>query len=447
MSLVAEFSDSVKPHLLANKWVIAFSGGLDSTVLLNLAADYCNYNKTPPLHVLHINHGLSDYAEQWQQHCANVSKQLNLPFSCIRVDVDKQAGDIENAARNARYQAFDLFLSDGDLLMLGHHLQDHAETILYRLFRGTGVKGLTGIPKQRVINQATLLRPVLNCSQQQLASYAKKNTLAYIEDDSNNNVRFDRNYIRHHLMSPITDRWPSADKAIHKASKHMVSAQCLLDDLAQIDVKNYIDSRGGLSLQAFENISSQRIRNVIRYWLEAYDLNPSEAQYQQIQTQFLESKTDANPSMVLQSFTLRRFHKYLYCEPNNTLELPLPELIALDIDKPLILNDNVSVSFEPVKGAGLLITNTVKLTFLAKLTGGQSLRFKPVPRAHSNTIKKLMQENNVMPWHRKTLPVLLQGDTIIAIAGLGVATEFKADKNQLGYRMKLHIGAHIYLCE
>ncbi|MEM7294186.1 MAG: tRNA lysidine(34) synthetase TilS, partial [Pseudomonadota bacterium] len=215
------------------RWLLGYSGGLDSSVLLHQLAAIA---QRPALHAIHVNHQLSPYADNWQAHAQMVCDQLQVPLTVITVPAPENRGKgLEDAARAARYQAFESVLEEGDVLMLAHHQDDQAETMLLRLLRGAGARGLAGMPQQRVIGRAELLRPLLDRGRADLEAYAQANQLKYITDDSNDDTRLDRNYLRSEVMPMLASRWPGFARNWKHSADVLAATSEALDELAEID--------------------------------------------------------------------------------------------------------------------------------------------------------------------------------------------------------------------
>jgi len=191
----------------AERLCVGFSGGADSHSLLHALAELSQRETLPPIVALHVNHGLHGNADAWAMHCGKVASELGVGFHQEVVSVEAAASP-EAQARDARYRAFEAFLEVGDVLLLGHHIDDQVETVLFRLIRGAGPSGLAGIPEHRSLGKGSLLRPLLGVSRAQIEHYARVNELNYLTDSSNDDRRFDRNYLRHEVLPLIEARWP-----------------------------------------------------------------------------------------------------------------------------------------------------------------------------------------------------------------------------------------------
>ena len=229
--LSAKLLQALAPWRNAPAWHIAFSGGLDSTVLLDLLAKLAHTETLPPLSAVHVHHGLQAAADTWPSHCQAVCESLGVPLRVMRVQVQPGAS-LERAARDARYQAFAEVTEAGQVMLTGQHRDDQAETLLFRLLRGAGVRGLAAMPVHRPLAGGHLVRPLLDVSRAELEAYAHEHQLIWVEDPSNADTRFSRNYLRHRVFAVLTERWPQAVISLARTAEHLSEAQALLDELA-----------------------------------------------------------------------------------------------------------------------------------------------------------------------------------------------------------------------
>ncbi len=261
------------PWRNAPVWHIGFSGGLDSTVLLHLLAELAKREHLPVIKAIHVHHGLQPAAEAWPVHCQQVCQALSVPLHVVSVQVMPGAS-LEQAARDARYKAFSGQLSGDEVLLTGQHRDDQAETLLFRLLRGAGLRGLAGMPVSRALGRGQLVRPLLGVSREELRLYAAAHGLSWVDDPSNSNSRFARNHLRNEVLPVIKARWPQAATNIARAAAHLDEAQQLLDELASVDLANanvagpyaWINVPS-LALPALATLSPARQRNALRHWL------------------------------------------------------------------------------------------------------------------------------------------------------------------------------------
>ncbi len=269
--------------------IVGFSGGLDSTVLLH------NLAQQPALHgrllAMHINHGISVNAENWQYQCQHFCEELSIPFLVKKVEFGRQA-NLEEEARKARYQAFSAELAPGDGLILAHHLDDQAETLLLQLFRGAGVDGLAAMVASKGFAKGKLLRPLLNYSRQNLEDYAKFHHLKWLDDESNQNTDFSRNFLRQQIFPLLRTRWPKIANNLTRTTQHCQQAQANLEDLAKMDCPVLNKPTSTLALNSLSHLSDARMVNVLRFWFKSNNIkSPSTLIYNQSDPGFDPDKT------------------------------------------------------------------------------------------------------------------------------------------------------------
>lgn len=257
---------------------LGFSGGLDSLVLADLLAQYLPSER---LQLVHVHHGLSPNADHWANFCTVFAQERGLSIDVHRVTVDKSAGKgIEAAARDARWAVFAQY--PNHVLALAHHQDDQAETVLFRLFRGTGVQGISGMAGQSHWQGQRVWRPLLDVSKRILNDYAVEKGLCWIEDESNGDTHYSRNYVRHAVLPVIEQRFPAAPLAICRLAEHAAEAAGLLDELAAQDLQAVWAGEGDdedestINLFAFQGLSAARQRNLLRYWLRQAGWHPPE---------------------------------------------------------------------------------------------------------------------------------------------------------------------------
>jgi tRNA(Ile)-lysidine synthase len=294
--------------------VIAYSGGVDSQVLLHALAKLKHEEKIlNTITVCHVNHGLSENAGSWQNFAEQACKNLTLPFIACQVNVQKQAQQsLEALARKARYQALQSVYNYQSLVITGHHRDDQAETFLLALKRGSGLKGLSAMSVEAKHGEDIFVRPLLNISRAEITLYAETHQLDWVEDESNSDTRFDRNFIRQKIMPLLNERWPSITQTISRSSSHCLEGQLLLDELAEQDLVNCQLSESCLSISNLSKLSIARFNNLIRFFLaQHYYLMPSTEQLSQVYQQLLANE-DKNPTVKVANNYLRRYKNGLY---------------------------------------------------------------------------------------------------------------------------------------
>ena len=401
----------LRNHLDAAGWCVAFSGGLDSCVLLHLLAEFCRENGGQPLRALHVHHGLQQVADGWPEHCRKVCEQLGVPLLVVRVQVAEEAST-EQAARDARYAAFADQLKAGEILMLGQHMDDQAETVLLRLLRGSGVAGLQGMPLSRALGAGQLLRPLLDISRERLEAYAHEHDLSWIEDPSNSSDAYDRNLLRNKVMPALRQRWPALNSVLVRTASHMQQAQGLLDELAEIDLQQTMTQPQpgwlpleALNLEAIESLSESRQTNLLRYWLRDKTALPDTAHWAGWHA-LLNAGADAQPLWQLQGGALMRHDRRLYWLPPSWLREPVDPGLQQLTNGEYRLPDNGMLRVVGLNAAPLRMGYRL---------GGEQLE---LPDRGRRDLKRLLQEQKIPVFLRNRLPLLFADDRLVAVAGL-----------------------------
>ena len=260
MSLSTNLLDALSPE---NKIFVAFSGGLDSTALLFLCNRALKQRKIMNLKAIHINHNLSKNSDNWEQHCESFCKSNNIEFESFIIEVTKNRSSIESQARQERYKIFESLMDENDQILLAHHRDDVFETILLRLFRGTGVDGLSGLNKKRSLGKGEIIRPFLNLSKSDLKIYIEENNLSYVEDDTNSNNDFDRNFLRNEIIPSLERRWSKLSERAAFTSLTAKKKKLSLDFMLESTFKKEIYS-GIIAREDFTDIPSFLIEELIR---------------------------------------------------------------------------------------------------------------------------------------------------------------------------------------
>jgi len=392
-----------------SRWCIAFSGGLDSTVLLHLL------KSTQPnlsIFAIHVNHQISPHAHSWQQHCEEVCQQLRVPFVTEKVTVENRGNGIEDAARSARYGAFKKHLSSGDYLLTAHHADDQAETLLLRLLRGTGSKGLAGIAVERMFDQQKnikLLRPLLSFTRDELLQYANQHQLKWIDDDSNFSEKYDRNYLRLQVMPLLQSRWPEFQKKWNQTAQLCAETESLLQEMAIADLQimDLRDERIGQSINRslFAGLSIPRQHNLLRYWLSIQEYSiPEQQHWQQIASQIFSEKPDARINLQWGNVSLRVYQDKIFALP-----IVLPELTLYMTER---------LAHPSMK----LLRMDLPDIHIRTRQGGE--RCRPAGRNHSQTLKKCLQEFGLEPWLRDQVPLVYSGENLVAVGDLWICAEY-----------------------
>lgn len=411
MSLVSQLWPQLMHYQQAKRWFVGFSGGMDSTVLLHLLVKLKQQYNLPEISAIYIHHGLQAVAESWPGHCQKICDELAISLIIIKVKVTKQAS-IEQAAREARYQAFSQIVQKDDILFTAQHQNDQAETLLFRLLRGAGVKGLTGIPKSRPLVTGTVVRPLLDTPYQTLKNYAEVNNLQWIEDPSNTDTSFARNYLRHQVIPVLQNYWPQAVNNIAQTAKHLQEAQLLLNELAIQDLTIAQTTSlyswltiPNLQLTPLINLTEARQKNALSYWLAKYTLLPTTVHWQGWQD-LLNAKKSAKPIWRLQNTELHRSNERIWLLMDNWLHKPTTTKQPISLAQELSLTNNGMVT---LKGD---LPN--KPLFVSYRQGGETMQ---LPNRGHRDLKRLFNEQAIPSFLRQRIPLLFdEQNRLIAVA-------------------------------
>lgn len=409
---------------------VAFSGGLDSTVLLD-ALHTLRDEYAFRLSALHVHHGLSVNADRWKEFCSAACATRNIPLQVERVHIHKQPGDsLEALARAERYRIF--ATADAHVIALAQHRDDQAETLLLQLLRGAGLRGLAAMPRVSRCGAIELARPLLDLPRTVLRDYAQLRQLEWIEDETNAVLEFDRNFLRQAVFPQIAARFPGYTKALARSAKHIAEAQGLLEALAEIDAGAPLD-QPSLNCARLRDMSRERAANMLRAFLQSHGVVPPQStRLAEALRQLREARHDANVLVDLGQHELRRYADYAFIISRRPApppgfkalwqgenELGLPELGGRLI-------------FERISGSGL--RGDIP-TLEVRLRHGDA-RFQPDCRRPHRSLRNLFQEARIPPWQRGRLPLLYCGDMLVAIPGIGVACEWQVEPGEQGWRIE-----------
>lgn len=418
----------------ARTCVIAYSGGIDSHVLLHL----CHVAGLS-VRAVHIHHGLQAEADYWDKHCDDVCSRLGIAYRCIHVDAEPEAGESpEDAARKARYRALENELRRDEVLLTAHHQDDQAETLLLQLMRGAGPAGLASMPGIKSFGSGYHLRPLLGFSQQSLTSYAQQHQLVWVDDPSNADTSFDRNFIRKQVMPSLMQNWPDANQAISQAAGLQQNSLEVIEAMAATDLAAVsTQQRNSLSISKLSQLSEVRQYNVLRYWINAagYD-KPRRNILQEVIASVLPAAEDATPLVLWGSTEIRRYQDTLYIlQALNSHEIH--HVYAWDGEQPLHIETlKLELSLKQTAGRGLkqdVVARTMTVRFRQ---GGEQLR--PHGRQHTHSLKKLMQEAGIPPWQRYRIPLIYIDHQLACVCGYWVAESFSVSEDQQGWNPVCH---------
>ncbi|MBL8269611.1 tRNA lysidine(34) synthetase TilS [Steroidobacter sp.] len=410
---------------------VAFSGGLDSTVLLHSFARLASESKTYRVRAVHIDHGLHADSALWREHCEREARALQVEFNSIRVDVTGiDEWGLEAAARDARYAAFANELRAGEHLLVAQHADDQLETVLLALMRGAGVLGLGAMQTIEPFARGMLVRPLWSFTRAELAVWARAEGLRWLTDPSNANHAMDRNFVRHRVVEVLRERWPSAAQTALRSTQHLQEAWRTLAQLAALDAERAIDG-DCLEVAALAVLSPERRRNLLRYWIRRRGARaPSTRKLAAIEHDMLAASQDRVPCIAWDGWELRRHRGWLYCEP---------QLPALDAEQVLDWHRQSSLDLPASLGRLRMVPAEAGALSAAKLPATLTVRFRaggetlqPVGHAFHHKLKKLLQASAILPWWRERVPLIYAGQQLVAVGDLWIAAEFAAADGEPG---------------
>jgi tRNA(Ile)-lysidine synthase len=417
----------VKPQ---DRAVIGLSGGLDSVVLFDIVATLAGLDAFQ-LSAVHVNHQISPNASTWAQFVVKLCDERGIPCNVVIVDVNRGCGSVESAAR---YRAF--AQQKADVLLLAHHLDDQIETMMLRLLRGAGVKGLSAMQQGRsdafdAQSNYKILRPMLSATRHEIEDYAAERGLHWIEDESNSDTRYDRNFLRWRIFPELEKQFPEYREILFRANEHLTEAATLLEDLAQIDIGN-IDTQTPLSIELLRGLSSARAKNVLRYYLAQHNISyPSAARLEETLRQLLSARGDAQLRVCLGAWELRRFKSNIWLVKKPS-QLKLPLRVQWQGQRHIDLDAlGGAISLQETHGCGISLAKLKQAEVTIRLrTPG--LKIRPDVNRPRRTLKNLLQEAALPPWMRDRLPLMFCAETLVWVPNIGVACDFQAQADELG---------------
>ncbi len=371
------------------KIVLGLSGGIDSIVLLH----YLNTHYPNKTSVIHYNHHLSQYCNEWDKFCEKLCLSLNITYLSINLSFDSTS-NIEENARKKRYHSLSNSLKESEVFCTAHHQNDQAETLLLQLFRGGGIKGLASMPKEKPLGKGIHYRPFLTINKSQIIDYAKNNKLSWIEDDSNKNTNFRRNFLRLEILPKLSDVYKNLTRTLARSAKHQSEALKLIRELADIDIKMHhiINSTNRIDTSKLTKLGTHRIKNVLRHHLNFLNfLIPSDKIMHQI-IELLHTKEDADPLVCWDKYEVRRYQNELYF-----------------INKALPRKNESCPFYEEFKD--------LKKISIRYRQEGQ--RIKLLGKTHTQSLKKVLQEASIPPWERSQLKMYYIDNKLCAIERIG----------------------------
>lgn len=427
------------PATASGRLCVAFSGGLDSTVLLRALTIAVRDEPRHQLRAIHVDHQLHEHSPQWQQHCAQFALSSGVPLVSRRVSVASDSDEgVEASARTVRYEAFRDLLEPGEALLTAHHADDQLETVLLALMRSAGVHGLAAMPACQGLGQGWHLRPLLGFTHAELEAWGRAEQLGWITDPSNDNRHFNRNYLRHEVIPALQRRWPGAARSAVRSAGHLAEAGGLLDAVATADMAGAVVGPC-LRVAALVSLDEPRRRNLLRYWLRTRGARPpSTRKLLALEHDMLAAQEDRLPCVDWDGFEVRRYRGLLYGGPqlplSDALEIPCDWTQDWEWSAGLELPGGLGVLYAQTgEGAGLALPKLPRRLRVSFRHGGEALR--PAGQAHHRKLKKLLQDADILPWRRSHLPLIHVGDKLAAVGDLWIAQEFAAHAGEAAMKV------------
>jgi tRNA(Ile)-lysidine synthase len=456
-----------EPLLSATHIVVAYSGGIDSHVLLHalhLARQYAKLDFQ--LSAIHIHHGLSQHADQWQAHCQQVCTKLDIAFQTANVSVSAlPRQSLEAQAREARYNKLVELAPVNSQVLLAQHQDDQLETFLLQLKRGAGPKGLSAMNREWVVNsrlqpdkQIGFYRPLLDTTQQAILDYAQQHNLKWCEDESNQNTDFERNFLRHDVLPILQHRWPEISRSVARSATLCAEQQGLLDEICDNKLKSIQASANSLYLTELKPLSSSWLHQLVRYWLSELGVqSPSLKVLNQLRPEVLDAAEDATPILQWNGWQFRRFDQQLFVIraslkkvtlnkiwqgentislPNNMGNLTFTQATNSQADNTQLNSSQLNSTRVDDMSQLTVNPNLGPITFRF---GGYSARFKPAGSSHSKPIKQWFKQWKVAPWLRDSVLLVIQNEQVLAVLLDGSWQPAKALNNNLKDDLIVHL--------
>ena len=423
-SIEQALAEYLRNQATATHFCVAYSGGLDSHVLLHSMAAALEQRPELTLRAVHIDHGLLADSQQWAAHCKQVCDEFGIPMQVLAVSVADAGDGPEASARMARYTAFSENLLDGEQLMLAQHADDQAETFLLQALRGSGPDGLASIPRKRTFANGYLCRPLLPCTQQTLAEYGSNHLLDWIDDPSNADTAFDRNYLRNVVMPLLKERWPAAAHTLSRSAKRSAAASQTLLSIAQEDLE-LVRLRGSteLSVSELRSLPRERAYNVLRLWARQSKLRmPRLQDLRQVLLNLINARDDSAGIVNVREYEFRRHGDRLYLLPPQVTTEPFNYRWAAPFDALSIPETGVTLTMQACREQGINLPEHGTITVRSRI-GGELIKLGE-PAFHK-AVKKLLQESSVPPWQRDSIPLLYVDDRLAAVWNIAVAVDFR----------------------
>jgi tRNA(Ile)-lysidine synthase len=411
---------------------VAFSGGLDSTVLLHALTQLRQEGAAFRLRAVHVDHQIHESSRAWRAHCEAVAAALGAAFEAVSVDVHPQDDGLEAAARRARYDVLRERLAHGEALLTAHHADDQLESVLLALVRGAGVAGLSGVRPAQAFGRGRLLRPLLTFTRADLEGWARLQGLAWIEDPSNENLDLDRNFLRARVAPLLRERWSGAARGAARSAAHLEEARVVLEAAGRDDFeRTAVDGR--LDVERLLRLDAARRRNLLRTWMRMCGVKtPSTRKLLAIERDLLTAGADRTPCVSWDEVELRRHRGVLYLE--RRLAARPDADVSWDARQALQLPGDLGFLSLRADPAGPIDARKLGRELSVRFRAGGE-RLRPAGELHRRSLKKMLQAAGVPPWKRERLPLVYAGERLAAVGDLWVADEFAAQTTEHAARI------------
>ena len=444
ISLVVRAVERFAVHATGRRVLVGYSGGVDSHALLyELSRQSITHSIR--LVALHADHQLLSGSPSWELQCREYCRKSDIEYRSCKLKLDSpNSGGTENAARKARYAWFRNEMRPGDLIVTGHHLDDQVETVLFRLLRGSGVRGLTGIPPSSHFGIGQLVRPFRDLWRNDIEVFARAQELDWIVDPSNFDLSYDRNFLRERVIPLFQSRWSAGARSIVRTSRHMTSAETLLIEIGCADLERakirpsncLFRNHGKIPISLLIEYSPERAVNLLRNWCHLASCDaPRGSQLLELFRQICTAKESNRIELRWKSAEFRCYRRDLYL---------LPKQIHMDTPASRILRPYESLDVAEV---GLRVTPVRILGVGIRCSSGGSTEFeivwnlkkgvRPTPKSRTRSLRNLFQENSIPPWERKRIPIVCIAGRIVCVPGVAIASEFAAGPNEMGVNIRL----------
>lgn len=414
----------IEQHADVKSFCVAYSGGVDSHVLLVLMARLRDSKRNFNLRAVHVDHGIQAESAIWAAHTRKVCQSLRVPLEVCQCIVEPGSQGPEASARRARYRQFANVLQRGEHLLLAQHAEDQAETFLLQALRGSGPDGLAGIPAKRAFGRGVMARPLLSCSQQSLLDSATSLELEWVEDPSNQQVQFDRNFLRLKIMPLIKSRWPAAAQTLSRSAMRCASTSKALIGVAQQDLDSVkVAGKPELRLSALKKLPRERAFTAIRLWVRQRGLQmPRLQDLRQVHSDLISARHDSNGIVNVRQYEFRKHRDSLYLLMPQTKQQAFRYQWKAPFEDLFIVETGCTITLAECFRQGIRLPDEGTVTLKSR-AGGELIRLGE-PAFHKS-VKKILQESSVPPWQRESIPLIYIDDALAAVWQLAVAGDYR----------------------